>query len=120
MIVNWCDGVNTNIQKSGTSWEEIQGFICDNTRSGKQKRRLSASQTKKQYNVSFNFNYREYLLFSDWYQNTLRYGFHSFYFPKIDEINGNEVEYRFADGGNPSYENNSGKIIKASMIWEEV
>lgn len=120
MTVDWIDGVNKRVQRNGTSWQDIQGFICDKTRSGKQKRRLSASQEKKQYNVSFIFNYKEYLLFSDWYRNTLRYGLHSFYFPKIDEINGDNTEYRFADGGSPQYENTSGKIIKVTMIWEEV
>lgn len=118
--VNWAEGVNKKILRSGTSWSEIQGFITDKTRSGKTKRRLYASQAKKEFSVAFYFSYAEYLLFSDWYKNTLRYGLHSFYFPKIDRVGGDETEYRFADGGEPQYENVSGKIIKASMTWEEV
>lgn len=118
MAVQWAEYVNQKVRRDGTSWGEIEGFISDPTLSGKQKRRMSASMAKRTFNVSFLFSYNEYLLFSNWYQNSIKYGTLSFEFPKIDGT-GN-AEYRIASGGAPQYSNQSGKVIQCTMVWEEV
>lgn len=117
MAEAWATGVNQKVRRD-TNWREIQGFISDPTLSGKQKRRGAHSMAKRPFQVSMLFDYTEYLLFSYWYQNNLKYGTLSFEFPKIDG-SGNS-EYRFAEGGEPSYSNESGKMIRCSMVWEEV
>ena len=117
MAESWVTGVNQKVRRD-TTWNEIQGFISDPTLSGKQKRRMAHSMAKRQFQVSMLFTYDEYSTFSSWYQETLKYGTLSFAFPKIDGI-GN-AEYRFAEGGEPSYSNESGKMIRCSMVWEEV
>lgn len=118
MAVQWPAYVNNKVRRVGTSWEEIKGFISDPTLSGKQKRRMAHSMAKRTFQVSFLFSYYEYLLFSNWYQNDIKYGTLSFEFPKIDGI-GN-AEYMIASDGAPKYSNQSGRIIKCNMIWEEV
>lgn len=118
MAVQWdVEHVNQKIRRD-TTWNEIQGFISDPTLSGKQKRRLAHSMTKRPFHVTMLFNYTEYQWFSRWYQEDLKYGTYSFEFPKIDGT-GNS-EYRFAEGGEPSYSNEIGKLIRCSMSWEEV
>ena len=117
MAVQWKTGVNKIVRRDST-WSEIQGFISDPTLSGKQKRRMAHSMAKRPFQVVMLFNYTEYLLFSDWYQDDIKYGTLAFEFPRIDG-NGN-AEYRFADGGAPQYTNQSGKMIKVEMAWEEV
>lgn len=117
MAESWVTGVNQKVRRD-TTWNEIQGFISDPTLSGKQKRRMAHSMTKRPFQVSMMFTYTEYLLFSNWYQETLKFGTLSFTFPKIDGVG--ESEYRFAEGGEPSYSNESGDKIRCSMVWEEV
>lgn len=118
MAETWATGVNQKVRREGTSWSEIEGFISDPTLSGKQKRRMHASMAKRQFTVSFLFNYNEYLLFSAWYQDDIKYGTLSFSFPKIDGAG--DGEYRIASGGAPQYSNQSGKQIQCTMTWEEV
>ena len=62
------------------------------------------------------FTYTEYTNFSTWYNTTLKRGALSFEFPKIDGT-GNS-EYRMTSA--PSYSNESGKVIRCDMEWEEV
>ena len=117
MAEAWATGVNQKVRRD-TTWSEIQGFISDPTLSGKQKRRMAHSMAKRPFRVSMLFTYTEYVAFSDWYQDDLKFGTLSFAFPKIDgEGTG---EYRFAEGGEPSYSNESGQMIRCSMTWEEV
>lgn len=117
MAVTWDSGVNQKILRD-SSWGEIQGFISDTTLSGKQKRRMAHSMAKRPFQVSMLFTYTEYVAFSDWYQDDLKFGTLSFAFPKIDgEGTG---EYRFAEGGEPQYTNESGVMIRCNMVWEEV
>lgn len=118
MAVQWAEYVNQIVRRDGTSWSEIEGFISDKTLSGKTKRRMSASMAKRPFNVTMLFTYTEYLLFSYWYQNNLKFGTLSFEFPKIDG-SGN-AEYQIAEGGAPSYSNTGGDKIQCSMVWEEV
>lgn len=117
MAVQWSEYVNQKIRRDST-WSEIQGFISDPTLSGKQKRRMAHSMAKRPFQVEMLFDYSEYLVFSDWYQNDIEFGTLSFEFPKIDG-SGN-AEYRIAEGGAPQYSNISGKKIRCSMSWEEV
>lgn len=117
MAEAWATGVNQKVRRE-TTWSEIQGFISDPTLSGKTKRRMASSMAKRPFEVSMLFTYEEYLLFSYWYQNDIKFGTLSFEFPIID--GSGTGEYRFADGGAPHYSNESGKLIKCTMTWEEV
>lgn len=120
-MISWAIGVNTRVLRSGSSWNFINGVVEDETRSGKKKRRLLASMGNKQYSVNMRFSPTEYTLFKNWYENSCRYGFFSFQFPKIDSTNSLEMaEYRFVAGSEPSFSNPSGTIIECSMQWEEV
>lgn len=123
-MIQWYDTTYKNkVLRNGTNWSEIEGFIEDKTRSGKGKRRLSASQSKRQFNVKIRFKFEEQQRFSAWYQNECRYGLYSFGYPRIDEVGHNTShirEYRFAKGGQPKYSNPSGNLIDCTMVWEEV
>ena len=116
-MASWATGVNQKIRRE-TTWGEIQGFISDPTLSGKQKRRMSASMAKRQFQVTMLFTYTEYSAFTEWYKTTIKFGTLPFDFPKIDGTG--TAQYRFADGGSPQYSNDSGKQIRCSMVWEEV
>ncbi len=121
MAVQWDSRINQKVLRDGTSWEEPETVIEDTTRSGKQKRRLYASMTKRQFTVSFNFTLEEYGYFREWYTTYLRQGAFSFEFPQLDSDDNTQLkEYRIKKGGFPKYSNKSGKIIACSMTWEEV
>lgn len=108
--------------RNGTNWSERQGFIENETRSGKTKRRLAHYMGSRPFSVQFHFSPAEYQIFRDWYINTLLYGTRSFLFPAVDSI-GNEgelKEYRIAEGNPPSYSNPFGDTIECNMEWEEV
>lgn len=117
----WASGVNTRILRDGTSWSNPTQFIEDETRSGKRKRRLYATQSKKPFNVKMMFTESEYETFDNWFESTLKSGLFPFYFSQIDK-SGNTVTkvYRFTKDGSPQYSNNSGKIITCTMKWEEM
>lgn len=120
-IVEWNENVNQKVRRSGTSWNEPTSFIEDETRSGKMKRRLSKSYSKREFSVKMRFSLTEYRYFRGWFENTLKRGVYAFHFPKIDSDNPSEISvYRFTSEGVPSYENSAGKIIDVSMKWEEV
>ena len=117
MAESWSSSVNQKIRR-GSTWGEIQGFISDPTLSGKQKRRMAHSMAKRPFAVEMLFTYSEYSSFTEWYKTTIKQGTLSFNFPTIDGTG--TSEYRIADGGAPQYENESGQMIKCSMMWEEV
>lgn len=119
-IQNWVSGVNQRIMRDGTNWGSPANFIEDETRSGKRKRRLYATQQKKPYQIKMRFTHTEYVAFDDWFNNTLKYGLYPFYFPAIDKsVNTNKV-YQFTKNGAPKYDNPSGKIVNCTMEWEEI
>lgn len=118
---NWATGVNQKILRDGASWGNPVSFIEDETRSGKRKRRLYASQQKKTFSIKMNFTSAEYVIFDDWFLNTLKGGLYSFYFPQIDGVGTKTTKvYRFTKDGVPQYSNPSGKIVSATMKWEEL
>ena len=117
---NWASGVNQRILRDGAGWNSPANFIEDETRSGKRKRRLYATQIKKTYSVKMYFTHTEYVTFDSWFNNDLQQGLYPFYFPAIDKsISGNKI-YRFTADGAPQYSNPSGKIVACVMKWEEV
>lgn len=116
----WLESVNTRVLRNGTSWNEVQGFITDITRSGKTKRRLASSMQKQTFTVKFLFSLAEYTDFRNWYKNTILYGSRSFLFPEIDSQSGSYVEYQIAEGGSPQYSNPTGDKIECTMKWERV
>ena len=113
--INWASGVNQKIRRD-TTWSEISGYIADETMSGKAKRRMAHSLAKRPFSISMLFDYTEYGIFKGWYQNTIKQGTLSFNFPKID--GSGTAEYRFTQP--PQYSNESGKVIRCTMEWEEV
>lgn len=119
-VYEWADGVNKRVLRDGADWQETSGFIEDETRSGKRKRRLYATQSKREFSLKMRFSLAEYNLFRSWYVGTLKYGFHSFSFPQVDSVEKKTMKtYRFTSDGAPKYSNPDGKIIEASMKWEE-
>lgn len=106
--------------RNGSSWEGINAVIEDKTLSGKTKRRLSHSQSKKPFAVKFKFTYEQYCEFKNWWENDCLFGLQSFGFPEIDSINGGKKEYRVVAGATPKYSNPSGDYIECTMNWEEV
>lgn len=121
MAVNWDSNVNTRVMRNGTDWSEPETIIEDKTRSGKPKRRLAFSSERRKFNVAFKFNTDEYSAFRTWFVDYLRKGMNSFNFPKVDSLDKTVMqEYLIAKGGFPKYSNESGKIIRCTMIWEEV
>lgn len=115
MAVDWSSSVNKKILRDST-WQEVSGFISDETLSGKTKRRMAHSLAKRPFSVTMIFDYNEYSAFTNWYKNTAKLGALSFNFPKIDGTG--TAEYRFTSP--PSYSNDSGQLIRCSMDWEEV
>jgi len=62
----------------------------------------------------------EYELFVNWFENTLRRGLYSFYFPKIDSLNKSTLAvYKFTADGVPQFSNPSGDMINVTMKWEQ-
>lgn len=120
-IRSWPEGVNQRILRDGTSWQTQIQFIEDETRSGKRKRRLSATQGKRPFSVKMRLSENEYHLFDAWFTNNLKGGLYSFYFPVIDNSNLTTFKvYRFSKDGAPQYSNPSGKLVDVSMKWEEM
>lgn len=126
-IKSWATGVNKRVLREGGSWNRPILFIEDETRSGKRKRRLSATQQPRSFSVKFVFTETEYHTFDDWFKNTLKSGLYSFYFPVIDSSNKYDSNYdiinkvyRIAKDGSPQYENTSGRLVSCTMKWEEL
>lgn len=117
---NWASGVNPRILRDGSDWGSPTNFIEDETRSGKRKRRLYATQVKKTYSIKMHFTHTEYVTFDSWFNSDLQQGLYPFYFPAIDKsISGNKI-YRFTVDGSPKYSNPSGNYVSCTMKWEEV
>lgn len=115
-MIDWPQDVNKEIKRE-TDWEIPNGTIREETRCGKTKTRPSEVLAPKVYNVSMQFDYAEYLTFQNWYEINLRHGALSFAFPDI--FTGLvDREYRIVSGINGS--NQSGKIIRVNMEWEEL
>lgn len=120
-VKGWPSDVNKRILRDGTQWDNPTQFIEDETRSGKRKRRLYATQSKKSFSVKMRFTENEYHIFETWFEDILYSGLYSFNFPMIDS-SGKTVSkiYRFTSDGAPQYSNPSGKYIDVSMKWEEM
>lgn len=120
--IEWADGVNKIIRRSGTSWTQPNGVIEDATRSGKPKRRLATSVGKTSYSVKMIFSLEEYDLFMTWWRKKCKYGLMPFYFPRVDAMSGTtatEAVYQFVAGSTPSFSNPSGDRLEVTMNWEE-
>lgn len=120
-IKNWAIGVNQRILRDDASWQNPVQFIEDETRSGKRKRRLYATQQKKTFSVKMRFSETEYHIFDEWFEHEICSGLYSFNFPAVDS-SGKTVSkiYRFTTDGAPQYSNSSGNYVNVSMKWEEM
>ena len=83
---------------------------------------LYASQKKRPFTVKMLFTYEEYLIFTEWYNDTCYKGLNSFSYPTIDSFSSVPVnkEYQFVADTAPQYSNPSGRLIECTMQWEEV
>ena len=118
MTVSWPTGVNQRLLRS-TDWDDAEGFIEDESLSGKTKRRAAHSMGKRAFNVKMRFTTTEYALFRTWWETVCLRGVYSFEFPKIDAASGTGT-YRFKKGGAPRYSNQTGVLVDVTMAWEEV
>ena len=118
--INWSPYVNTTVYRDGADWQEPVKIIEDRTRSGKQKRRYYASNTKRTFNIKMKFSMVEYEAFRNWFENTIRSGMYSFMFPQIDSISKPLKEYRISASGFPKYSNITADKIQCTMVLEEV
>ena len=115
-MIEWNPDINKQI-KRGTGWKLPLGVILENTRSGKKKSRPANQLEGKIFDIQMIFSYEEYLLFENWYTINLRNGAETFSFPDVFNSLVNK-EYRIVS--TPTFSNESGKVIKCSMQWEEV
>lgn len=120
MAVKWPDGVRKLVRRDGFSGEIPVSVISDQTRCGRRKRRPALQCQPQEFNVSMVMTAEEFFIFKNWYDVNLYHGALTFVYPKIDAINGPNVEYAFSPNSGISWTNDSGKIIKVSMKWEEV
>lgn len=119
-MIAWAEGVNKKVLRE-TTWGFEGGFISDETRSGKPKRRPSNSLGYDKYNVIMHFTIEEYEKFRQWFKNDLRRGALSFAFPRIDGQSEELREYQFYEPEETiSFSNPDGDIIEASFVLEEV
>lgn len=103
-----------------TTWELPTGTVADETRSGRRKVRPANFLQPDTFAVSITVDYDKYIVLRNWFRNDLRKGALSFGYPRVDEIGGGIVEYRFVPGTSISCSNPKGKKVKLSMQWEEV
>ena len=117
-MISWPAGVRMRVLRE-TTWTTPLGVIADETRCGRKKTRPALSLQPTKFHVSMQFPYSEYVIFKQWYRQSLRMGALSFGYPEIDATDGDIVEYRFTPGTEPQYSNVSGNIVKVTMEWEE-
>lgn len=118
-MIAWPEGVNKYVLREST-WELPEGFLQDETRSGKRKRRYAHSQKPEVYKCVLHMSKEEYYRFKDWYNIACRRGTMSFPLPRIDGgKDANEVEYQFTKES-IKVSNPGGDVIKLSFSLEEV
>ena len=117
-MISWPTGVRMRALRE-TTWTTPLGVIADETRCGRKKTRPALSLQPMKFNVSMQFRYSEYVIFKNWFRQSLRNGALTFGFPELDAVDGEIVEYRFSPGTEPQYSNVSGNIVKVTMEWEE-
>jgi hypothetical protein len=108
-----------SIQRPST-WNNPLGVIADQTRSGDFITRPNHVKTPRRINVVIQFTYDDYLIFDNWYENTIRRGVYSFLYPKLNLKEGPLTEYCFNADSDPDYGNPDGDIIEVKMVWQEV
>lgn len=118
-MIAWPQGVNKYVLREST-WELPEGFLEDETRSGKKKRRYAHSQKPEVYKCVLHMTKDEYYIFKYWYNNNCRRGTLSFALPQIDGgVDAQEVEYQFSKES-IKVSNPGGDVIKLSFSLEEV
>lgn len=117
-MIAWPAGVNARARR-GTSGQSPVGVKADETRCGRKKTRPSSQLAPKTFDVQMVFTLEEFRLFRAWFDGPCMRGAMSFAFPRIDDDTGDPVEYRFAAGSSWSWSNESGRIVRVTMQWEE-
>lgn len=118
-MIPWPEGVNKFVLRD-SDWDLPEGFIEDETRSGKKKRRNSHTQKPETFKCVLHMSKEEYVWFKKWYNTACRRGTLSFPLPMIDGGKGaQEVEYQFAKGG-IKVSNPGGGVVKLTFTLEEV
>lgn len=118
-MIPWPEGVNKFVLRE-SSWSLPSGYIEDETKSGKKKRRASATMAPTTYKCTLHMTYTEYVWFKQWYMVACRKGTMSFALPAIDSKDESvEREYRFAGKG-INVSNPGGDVVKLTFDLEEV
>lgn len=118
-MIPWPEGVNKFVLRD-SDWKLPEGFIEDETRSGKKKRRCAHTQKPETFKCVLHMTKEEYVLFKDWYNIACRRGTLSFPLPMIDGgKDAPEVEYQFAKG-DITASNPGGGVVKLTFTLEEV
>ncbi len=117
-MIDWPTNVNMKIRRE-SNWETPLKIIAQQTRCGRKKTRASGTCQPQTFHVTLKMSLAEKILFLNWFENSLGSGVESFGFPRIDDNSGAIGEYRFVVGSSIKWSNESGKVITASMEWEE-
>jgi hypothetical protein len=113
------NGKPVGIVLRSSSWETSPGIIADQTRSGKLKVRASHFKTPDGFTITMHMTLPQYRVFRYWWEHTNRKGVYTFAYPRINDNTGEQVEYQFAPGSNPTIRNTSGDNLEISMNWME-
>lgn len=120
MIVEWASGVNQRVMRA-SDWTFPVKVIEDTTRSGKPKRRMAHTFARKKISIVMKFKEEEYRQFITWFELELLSGANYFYFPRVDSSDSSDIGvYCISADSSVKGINESGKIIKVQMTWEEV
>ena len=118
-VINFAE-CNYKILRS-SSWVKPVKVVTDATRSGASKRRIGVTATPKSYSVTLSFRtVEDYDKFMKWFEENDLSGFHSFWMNKIDQVNGDVYEYRFAQGTQLNCSNSAGQVMEVSFELEEL
>jgi hypothetical protein len=115
-MVTWPAGVRQTVLRD-TSWNLPSGTIADRTLSGKYKVRAGHASEPASFAVSMNLPLAEYRILESWYISVTRKGVLSFGFPKINDITGTIIEYRFVPGSKIAVTNPGALILNIRMEW---
>lgn len=118
-VINFAD-CNYKILRA-SSWTRPMKVVSDMTRSGASKRRIGVTATPNSYSVTLSFRtVEDYDKFIAWFEKEDLNGYYSFWMKKIDKVDGEFYEYRFAPGTQLNCSNTAGQVLEVSFELEEL
>lgn len=118
-MIAWPEGVNRDFLRD-TSWDLSCGFIKDQTRSGKPKRRAANSLAPDTLSCILHMRQSEYDLFEYWFKHDCRRGAISVALPKINGINKNDIREYVFSSEKIAVNNIGGDVVEVKFDLEEV